>query len=147
MKFFRYIFLLMIFSYIVFSLYSLSKKQQKKLDGYLDNNIVFEGLVTNLKKSRNHAFGIIELKITKSNAKVFSDSVQEGIFPYKIREGTAEVYCTVSVERKLNDTLKVISNNHLIYFNPLFSKEVGSLKIITDSFNRNFVKENSVFNN
>jgi hypothetical protein len=66
---------------MVFWLYNLRKKQQEKYDKYLRNNIEFEGLITDIKRTRNHAFGIIQLKLTKSNVKYFRDSVQEGIFP------------------------------------------------------------------
>lgn len=121
-------------------------KQQERLSKHLYNNIAFEGIVTDLKKSGNHAFGIIQLELTKSNVKYFSDSVPEGILPYRVRGNIAELYCTVNVDRKLNDTLKVISNNRLIYYNPSFSKEVGSINIVYDDYNRDFVKKNTIFN-
>lgn len=125
--------------------YYLSKKEHKKSNEDLLNDIQFEGVIVKIKKSSNHAFGIIGLKITKTNVREFNDIAQKGIFPYKLRGDIAEVYCTISVERKLNDTVKVISNNQTIYYNPLFSKEEGSLSVITDFFNINFVKENSIF--
>lgn len=131
---------------MIYWFYNLREKQQEKYNKYLHNNIEFEGLVTNLKRTGNRAFGIIQLELTKSNVKYFSDSVQEGIFPYRIRGNIAELYCMVSPNRKLNDTLKVISNNRRIYYNPLFSKEVGSINIVFDAYNRDFIKKNTVFN-
>ncbi len=145
-SFFRYLFLLMLFICMICWFNYLREKQQEKFDKYLHNNIEFEGLVTDLKRTGNHEFGIIQLKLTKSHVKYFRDSVQEGIFPYRIRGDIAELYCSVSTDRKLNDTLKVISNNRLIYFNPLFSKEVGNIEIVVDAYNRDFVKKNTVFN-
>lgn len=146
MSFFRYLFLLTLFICMIYWFYNLREKQQEKFDKHLHNNIAFEGLVTNLKRTGNHDFGIIQLKLTKSNVKYFSDSVQEGIFPYRIRGDIAELYCSVNMYRKLNDTIKVISNNKLIYYNPLFSKEVGNINIVFDTYNRDFVKKNTVFN-
>ncbi|GAB3517335.1 hypothetical protein GCM10027442_36470 [Emticicia fontis] len=120
------------------------KAQQKKFDKYLHNNIEFEGLVTDLKRTNNHSFGIMQLKLLSTNVEYFNDSVPEGIFPYRIQGDIAEVYGTVSYERKLNDTLKIVSNERRIYINSFSSKETSDLTIIYDFNDRAFVRKNSI---
>jgi hypothetical protein len=122
-----------------------SDKETKTSNDYLNNSIAFEGTITKIRRSTNHAFGIIELKLIRSSVKEFDKKVEEGIYPYKIRDGKAEVYCTVSVERKLGDSVNVVSKDHTIYFNPQNSKEEGSLYILNDAYNISFVKENTIF--
>ncbi|OPB73655.1 hypothetical protein [Elizabethkingia ursingii] len=112
---------------------------------YLRNNVEFEGYVTGFEQSNNHAFGIIRLQLTKWNTQNFNREIKEGIFPYRIEEGVAELYCTVSVERKKGDIVNLISNKQTIYYNPQDSKEEGNIYIITDPVDINFVKKNTEF--
>ncbi|MDO5614807.1 MAG: hypothetical protein Q4G16_01360 [Cruoricaptor ignavus] len=112
---------------------------------YLYNNVEFEGYVTNFERSNNHSFGIIQLKVIKSNTLDFDKKIETGIYPYKIKGDIAEIYCTVSVDRKKGDVVKVISNNETVYYNPERGNEEGSIFIITDPYNIKFVKKNSSF--
>ncbi|MGI9581926.1 hypothetical protein ACR1PO_11985 [Chryseobacterium sp. RRHN12] len=112
---------------------------------YLRNNVEFEGYVTGFEQSNNHAFGVIHLKLTKSNTKEFNKVIKGGIYPYRIKGDIAELYCTVSVDRKKGDIVKLISEEQIVYYNPQNSKEEGSIFIITDPYNINFVKEHTVF--
>lgn len=141
----RYIFLLLVFVFMVFYLVKDSDKHMKKMNKYLDNSIIFEGQVNRIQVSNNHAFGILELKIIQSNVKEFDQKPKNGIYPYKIRNGIAELYGTVSIERKAGDYVKVVSNEHIIYFNPQDSKEKGSLYLLSDPNNIDFVKKNTCF--
>jgi len=145
MKYMRYIILVIIFVCIVIYFNKQSNIEQIKSNNYLNNSLVFEGVVTRLKASDNHAFGIIELKITKSNVKDFNKIFKNGIYPYRIKGNLAELYCTVSIERKLGDMVKVVSNESTIYYNAEKDTEQGSIYIITDIYNINFVKENTIF--
>lgn len=145
MKYLSYIVLLIIFICMVFYFLKQSNKEARKSNDYLNNNIVFEGTITNIRRSTNHAFGIIELKLIRSSVKEFDEKIEEGIYPYKIRDGKAELYCTVSIERKLGDSINVVSKDHTIYFNPQNSNEEGSLYILHDPYNISFIKENTMF--
>lgn len=145
MKYLRYIILLIVFISMVFYCNRQSDKKTKNSDDLLNNSIVFEGTITKFQASTNHAFGIIQLKLIRSSIKEFDKEIKEGIYPYKIKGDTAELYCTVSIERKLGDLVKFVSKDHTIYFNPQNSKDEGSLFIITDPYNISFVKENTVF--
>ncbi|MFP3507879.1 hypothetical protein, partial [Burkholderia sp. SIMBA_062] len=76
----------------------------------MKNNVEFVGNIISFQKSSNHAFGIIRLKIIKKNIKNFDEILDKGIYPYKIKDKIAELYCTVSVDRKVGETVKVVSN-------------------------------------
>lgn len=145
MKYIRFIILIVIFVCIVVYFNKQSNVEQIESNNYLNNGIVFEGIVTGFKSSDNHAFGIIQLKITKSNVKYFNKTLKNGIYPYRIKGVLAELYCTVSVERKLGDVVKVVSNESTIYYNPEKDTEQGSIYTITDIYNIDFVKENTIF--
>jgi len=145
MSFLRFIIAFVFFAFVVYVNLSQDKQQKEMSDKYLHNNVEFEGIVTGFEQSGNHEFGVFQLKLTKSNVQEFNDSVKGGIFPYRIKGDIAEVYASIAYYRKLNDTLKVISNNRRIYFNPSFSKETEDIKLITKSYDLDFVKENTVF--
>jgi uncharacterized protein with FMN-binding domain len=140
------IIILLVFSVIFFFIFfKVSKKELQENERLMKNNIVFEGVVTNTKVSGNHAFGIIELKLSQSNTTEFNKKINDGIYPYKIKGNVAEIYCTVSIERKKGDTVKVVSNEETVYYNYKNSKEVGDIYIVTDSNNIEFVNKNTFF--
>lgn len=139
------IIILLFLALLLFVLFKISKKELEENEALMNNNVEFEGIVTNTKVSGNHAFGIIELKLNKSNVADFNKKINEGIYPYKVEGNIAEIYCTVSIERKKGDTVKVKSNEEMVYYNFGISKEVGDIYIVTDSNNIDFVMKNSIF--
>lgn len=145
LKYLRYVILLGVLVAVVIYYNRSSDVAMKKSSEHLHNNVEFEGYVTGFEKSDNHAFGIIHLKLTKSNTPEFNKVIKEGIYPYRIKGDIAELYCTVSVERKKGDIVKLISNEQTVYYNPQYSKEEGSVFIITDTYNIAFVNEHTAF--
>ncbi|MFP3591982.1 hypothetical protein [Chryseobacterium sp. SIMBA_038] len=124
---------------------SCSIKNEEIPEKEMKNNVEFVGNIISFQKSSNHAFGIIRLKIIKKNIKNFDEILDKGIYPYKIKDKIAELYCTVSVDRKVGETVKVVSNDGVVYYNPSNSREEGSLFIIDDPYNIDFVKMNTIF--
>lgn len=124
-------------------------REEAKREKYLENNIVFEGHIIALARSNNHAFGIIQLKLTKCNVKAFHKTLSTKFttwyYPYQIQDSIAELYCSVSSMRKIGDFVKVVSNQKTIYYNPATSKETGHLYLTNSSYDRDFVKEHTVF--
>jgi len=145
LKYLWYVILLGFLIAVVIYYNRSSDVAMKKSSEYLHNNVEFEGCVTGFEQSDNHAFGVIHLKLTKSNTPEFNKIIKNGIYPYRIKGDIAELYCTVSVERKKGDIVKLVSNEQTIYYNPQDSKEEGSLFIITDTYNIAFVKKNTMF--
>ncbi|KUY30523.1 hypothetical protein ATB96_14930 [Elizabethkingia ursingii] len=145
MKYLKYLILFSFFIGIIIYYTKSSDIAMKESAEYLRNNVEFEGYVTGFEQSNNHAFGIIRLQLTKWNTQNFNREIKEGIFPYRIEEGVAELYCTVSVERKKGDIVNLISNKQTIYYNPQDSKEEGNIYIITDPVDINFVRKNTEF--
>ena len=70
---------------------------------------------------------------------------EEGIYPYRIREDIAELYCTVINIRRKGDIVKVISGEPTIYFNPQITKGKGDLFIITSSYDIKYITKHTVF--
>ncbi|MCJ7932442.1 MAG: hypothetical protein MUW56_02095 [Chryseobacterium sp.] len=145
LKYLWYIILLGFFVAIIIYYNKSSDIATKQSVQYLRNNVEFEGYVTGFEQSDNHAFGVIHLKLTKSNTQEFNKVIKEGIYPYRIKGDIAELYCTVSVDRKKGDIVKLVSEEQIVYYNPQNSKEEGSIFIITDPYNIDFVKEHTVF--
>lgn len=145
MRYLLYVILLIGFFYLIFYYNQKSGEETIKLNDSLNNNVLFEGVVVRIQKSTNHAFGIITLKHVRSSVDKFNKQIKGGIYPYRVTGDSAELYCTVSVDRKLGDSVKVVSKDLTIYYNPQKSKEEGSLYVITDPYNIEYVKENTVF--
>lgn len=139
-----FIILLGFFGAAIMYFNKISDIANKQSAEYLRNNVEFEGYVTGFEQSNNHAFGVIHLKLTKSNVEEFNKTITKGIYPYIIKGDVAEIFCTVT-ETKEGDFVKVISNEQTVYYNPQNTEEVGSLFIITDPYDINFVKKHTVF--
>lgn len=115
---------------------------------YLNSNVVFGGIVTALKISNNHRFGIITLHVERQYLPVFNQgSPTNGnmIFPYKIQNAIAEVYDLVPSGLSLGDSVYINSNERVIkYFYIKENKQfIGRLKMITNSLDIDFVNQNS----
>lgn len=145
LKYLKYVILLAFLAVVIIYYNKSSDAEMKQSAEYLRNDVEFEGYVTGFEQSSNHAFGVIHLKLTKSNIQEFNKALKRGIYPYRIKGDVAELYCTVSVERKKGDVVKLVSNKEIIYYNPQNSKEEGSIFIIIDPYNIDFVKEHTMF--
>nr|WP_315035465.1 hypothetical protein [uncultured Chryseobacterium sp.] len=145
LKYLWYIILLGAFVTVIIYYNKSSDATMKKSEEYLHNSIEFEGYVTGFEQSNNHSFGVVHLKLTKSNTKEFNKIIKKGIYPYRIKGDMAELYCTISVERRKGDIVKLVSNEQTIYYNPKNSKEEGSIFIIVDPYNIDFVKKHTMF--
>ncbi len=144
LKYLKYVILLAFLAVVIIYYNKSSDAEMKQSAEYLRNDVEFEGYVTGFEQLSNHAFGVIYLKLTKSNIQEFNKALKRGIYPYRIKGDVAELYCTVSVERKKGDVVKLVSNKETIYYNPQNSKE-GSIFIIIDPYNIDFVKEHTMF--
>lgn len=132
---------------VIISSISNSKKLEKerKTSNLMSNNIEFSGIVTDIKISKNHDFGIITIRIDKTNSKKFNPIIDENhLFPYIIKDSTAEIYTVVSKNLKKGDSVRLSSNDK----NAIFSSGNSQLyidEIYITSVKRDieFVKENS----
>lgn len=145
-RYLLYAILLIGFFCSIFYYEQKSGKEIIKLNDSLNNNVLFVGVIVKIQKSTNHAFGIITLKHVRSSVDEFNKQIEGGIYPYRFTGDMAELYCTVSVDRKLGDSVKVVSKDLTIYYNPQKSNEKGSLYVVVDPYNVKYVKENTVFN-
>lgn len=85
---------------MLFYFFSKTEKQAIKTNKSLKNDIVFEGTISNFKISNNHSFGILYIDLKKSNSKKLNVNFDKETFPYRISNNKAEIYCTVSNDRK-----------------------------------------------
>lgn len=143
MRYMRFIILIIVFVSIILYFFSKTKNQTIKSNQILNNGVVFEGTISNIKVSNNHSFGILFVDLKKSNTKELNVQLDDEMFPYRINNGKAEIYCTVSIDRKKGELIKVNSNNQLIYYLNTKDNEIGSLSLIDDIYNIKFVMVNS----
>ncbi|OOQ59683.1 hypothetical protein [Mucilaginibacter pedocola] len=113
---------------------------------FLKNKVVFSGHVLSTKVSGNHAFGVMLLQVDSSNVESFTDTLKKGIYPYKIKDGKAELYVRVHDIDK-GDVVKVISDSLAYYYVNKHEKLVGDLGVITYNGDIEFAKENSILSN
>jgi hypothetical protein len=116
--------------------------KSKKL---LSNNITFTGVITDLKISRNHAFGVITLKVVKANTKMFLPTIEKDIYPYAIKDSVAEIYHYISPELKKGMSVELDSDKKNINF---FDKNTfiynSDIAIISSDIDIKFVQKNSL---
>ncbi|WP_143056671.1 hypothetical protein [Chitinophaga sp. YR573] len=124
-----------------------STKEYNKWDVLLNNNIIIRGKVLNIKKSLNHGFGVILLELDSTNLKEFSGRTTSDdiIYPYKIKDGRAELYIPIPYELAKGDKVVVYSNERKGqgYDGDTPSKEkTFSIYMISDN-SLNYVRENT----
>lgn len=147
LKYLKYVILLAFLVVIIIYYNKSSDAEMKQSAEYLRNNVAFEGYVTGFEQSSNHAFGVIHLKLTKSNIQEFNKTLKRGIYPYRIKGNVAELYSEIPDGLQKFDMYIVNSNTHTYSFikktdNKSYTSE---LYVIVDPYNMDFVKEHTMF--
>ena len=112
------------------------------------NKFSLQGEVLEIKTSGNHSFGILLLKINNVNIGNFKDTIlNEGIFPYKVKDGNAEVYGGIPDGIQKWDKVIVHSDKKRIYYHYVIGNRTyeGYTGIIIDPYDILYVKENTLF--
>ena len=149
MRYIKFIYIFIIFIMCVFVIRCFDKnikEDLEKLNLQLENDVIFEGYVIDLKESNNHSFGIITLKLIKQNVDYYNKNLDRGAFPYKIRGEIAELYTAIPDGIEKGDYYSVDSNNKIyIYKQELNNKEYKSkLYIILNGSDMKFIEKYSV---
>ena len=137
--------------FLFFMIYSVISMLKPPGDEYkLKRDVSFEGIVTDFYNDscELHCFGIVRVKITKSNTKIFNTFQKEGIYPYNIQGDNGEIYNTYPSNLKIGDKVYVDSKrNEILYYqnNKLFT--VGNLYIIKEESFIEFIKKVKRLNN
>ncbi|CAI9679225.1 hypothetical protein HZQ11_00035 [Elizabethkingia anophelis] len=148
MKYLRFIVLFIIFIVIVMFLTKKGTGYAIERDKVLQNKIIVNGIVTNIKVSNNHNFGILTLNIVNSNIKEFKSQLSRGIYPYKIQGKVAEIYSYIPAGISKGDKVELNSDEQKCHYYYVKTKEKfeGSIKVITDLTDINFFQENTSLN-
>ncbi|MBT2620782.1 hypothetical protein [Chryseobacterium sp. ISL-6] len=151
MKYLRFFIVFIVFATIVIFFKKTGAKEDIRLNNVLNNNVELNGYVTNIKQSRNHAFGIIQLRLTHSSIKEFNkslnDTVKNGIYPYRIEGSLAELYTIIPGGINEGDSVRLKScekNSHYYNVQTKQSSE-GYIWVVANSTDIDFVKENTMF--
>lgn len=138
---------LILLIFITIGIFKCTSKEYDQRDKLLDNGIVFSGTIVNTSISSNGTFGIAVIKLDSSNVKEYANFSNNYLFPYRIKDSIAEIYCYLSDDSKGN-RIKVVSNNRKIYFyvnDKLISHDSTSLFINTSERNLKYVKKHTIF--
>jgi len=146
MKHIKFILLFLVFIGSILYITKKGAKEYTDTNAVLKNGVVFEGTVTDIKRSHNHGFGVLSVNVSNSNVNEFSKELKHGIYPYRIKGKKAEIYLPIYIEREIGDRIKLISDREIIYYKGKKSEDKGEVYIITNPSDINFVKENSIFN-
>ncbi len=136
---------LVILSFLCFIIYSDKKSEEKVYRSLQNSGLIFSGIVTKATTTNNHGFGIITLKLLKSNREDYDarDSIQ--YYYCIIKNGIAEVYDHAS-ETQIGDTLNINAPNLMLYYRTKKgTMDSGSISMSrTDSY-YDYIRENTVF--
>lgn len=113
----------------------------------LHNNIKFEGEILNFRRSNNHGFGIIYLKVLKSNTSIFEKKISSNlIYPYIINDSLAEVYTYISTVRANGEIVSVDSDRRRVtYSGGNKIDTISGINMITESPDIEFVEKYTHF--
>lgn len=72
MKYLRFVILFLGFIGVMIYLTATGSEEYEEKNKVLKNGIIFEGVVTDIKISNNHGFGILTVNVLSSTVKNFS---------------------------------------------------------------------------
>ena len=133
---------------ITIGIFKCTSKEYDERDKLLDNGIIFYGTIIYTKASYNHSYGIVRIKIDSSNVKEYSQLSDNYLFPYRIKDSIAEIYCTVPNHDEIKyGKTKVYINSDLrkLSFDTSKLQFNSSLYISTDDTNLRYVKKHTIF--
>lgn len=138
----------LLFFLLISLIWRFGGKEKEKNDAMLKNDIVFSGEITKLSVSGNHAFGIIQLKITSKSIDTFQPFYDtDKFFPYSIKDSIAEIYNHIPLSIKKGYKVVLNSSNRTISFfkenKRLYEWEIF---MITQEDDIKFIKENTNMN-
>jgi len=148
MKYLKWVVFLVLFISLMKYLYHSDKKKGKIEDKYMANGLFIKGEVLEVKKSKNHVFGILLLKVNSLNTGKFIDTpLNKSIYPYKIKNGEAEIYVPIPYgiqkgDKVIIDSDKKIAHYHFVSKN---KQDEGNLEIVTEPHDLIYVKNNTTF--
>jgi len=145
MKYLRFVILFLGFIGVMIYLTATGSEEYEEKNKVLKNGIIFEGVVTDIKISNNHGFGILTVNVLSSTVKNFSKKIDRGIFPYQIKGNQAEIYLPIFIQRQIGDSVKLVSDKQIIYYKGKKSKDEGEVYIITESIDIDFVEKHTMF--
>jgi len=101
---------------VIFCGYKIGESQKRLSDKMMTNDVMLSGIVTDAKVSGNHAFGILRIKILKSNVRNFNPVSGKNLFPYNIRDKFGEIYHQVPYQLKVGTRAELDSNKRTVSF-------------------------------
>lgn len=128
--------------------FKCSSKESEKVDKLLNNGIIFYGTIIYTNASYNHSYGLVRIKIDSSNVKEYSQLSDNYLFPYRIKDSIAEIYCTVpSYDEIEYGKTKIYINSDLrkLSFDTGKLQFNSSLYINTDDTNLMYIKKHTIF--
>jgi hypothetical protein len=131
---------------VTIGIFKCTSKEYEERDKLLDNGIVFSGKVIDTKISNNGNFGIAVIKLDSSNVKEYAKFSDEYLFPYRIKDSIAEIYCYLPRYSKV-DKIKLISKDRMIYFYNKDKIKFNSTSLFINTSERNlkYVKKHTIF--
>ncbi len=145
MRYLKFIILFLGFVGMMIYLTATGSEEYEEKNKILKNGIIFEGIVTDIKISNNHGFGILTINVLDSTVKNFSKKLDKGIFPYQIEGNQAEIYLPIFLQRQIGDSVKLVSDKQIIYYKGKKSKDEGEVYIITETTDIDYVEKNTMF--
>jgi hypothetical protein len=119
------------------------KVESKKL---LHNGIKFSGKVISFKQSNNHAFGVILLKLSSEENRIFIKPDANKEFPYRLYHDYAELYTQIPDGINVGDVVSVDSNKESFTYKFLSSnqKYEGYISVINDPIDIEFISNHTM---
>ncbi|WP_316820403.1 hypothetical protein [Pedobacter gandavensis] len=147
----RYLYLVIVFIVfvcLVSYFYHSGKERTVVRDRVMFNDLLIQGEVIEIKTSRNHRFGILLLKLDSINTGRFVDTLlDEGIYPYKVKDRKAEVYVGIPAGIQKGDKVIVDSDKKMAFYHYIVEDKhyKCDLGIVIDPSDIDYIKENTAF--
>lgn len=148
MKYLYLVILFIVFVSLLAYCYHSGEERMDKSNQVMSNNLMIKGRILDIKISGNHNFGILLLKVDSANIRKFVDTqLQGGIYPYKIKNGRAEIYLNVPDGLQNGDEAIVDSDKKTVFYHYKAENRhaESNLLVVDDPYNIEYVKENTVF--
>ncbi|QNK62557.1 hypothetical protein H7F33_18790 [Pedobacter sp. PAMC26386] len=100
------------------------------------------------KISGNHSFGVLLLKVDSVEKGKFIDTLlKQGIYPYKIRGGMAEVYTCVPYNIQKGTKVVVDSDKKTVFYHYIVENKdyKGNLLVVENPYDIEYANAHAIF--
>jgi hypothetical protein len=140
----KYIIGPLILATMVFLWYHFGTRKHELFE-VIEGNVYLRGQVVNVKTSRNHLFGIVQVILDSSSLDYTVDEKEQANLPFRIKNDTAEIYKMICAEDSIGYLLSLNGAANVVIVTDKTGRiaSQAASHLIHSNVDRAYIRENT----